>query len=898
MESDLHNVIKKGDVLKDIHKRFVMYQLLNAIKYMHSGNVIHRDLKPSNILIDSKCRLKVADFGLARTLSTKRKSDFDDLANDAMLTDYVATRWYRAPEILVASRKYTKGIDMWSLGCILGEMIRQKPLFQGTSTINQIEKIVTALPDVTQQDIDSIGASFGTVLLSKKISRDRRHSLEEMLRNCCDDAMSLVKSLLVLDPHGRLTAKAAIMHPYVSRFRTASADMQLHIDIHPPLQDDVRYGVDEYRNSLYEMIGAESRTSARKLNTQAPVTSNRETTSTKHQRAVSRVRTLSARQSIQVARHQQQQQANPKRTFIQKWAQQQQQELQQQQLQEQQKESPASSYQQRQKQQRSKKPSQAGAQGDAATPGGKSTQSTLLTAERSLTMARNTHAALRKELAAVAATAPKKKNAYWQSQAEAQVLLHAEAEARVKALLAKTKLPLYRSPLEKVNWGDKNNPNPDNNAEAEAETNKDVSPRLRSRSLRKSKAKAKGGEEKAGDKDRKQKDQQQQLKREKEHLMAENSRLMEQERIRLEEMDRMGNKEMSEQRFSRRLKHCEQLLDSDRKSDDSEKFYTPATTGRMVLEPEPEPEPAPQPQPDPQRAKQRTSQSKAQPVCYRSRIHYLEAEMAKCKRQLVNIVQDNQEVLSHRKLRYHFQKLQPDDEEDDDEFDDMEEPPAGGGGDGAGDGGTNNYELFLKEQSKQKQLQLQEFLARDDTNDFELPNLRHVYRAKSYHSFGPQSGEGSSSSSGGNGGDKARAGAAAPAAAARTKTKSKATGSESSNLASSHSNRSGHNPQCPHHGKPFRKGRRQKLITPESLDDSMRLQQELEAQFRACRRQRERLGMHHQVIQCQRHSNSHSQRQQHQHRRKTSGGPDFQHMRQRPQDIEEAQFVHRDQLRS
>lgn len=159
--------------------------------------------------------------------------------------------------------RYTKGIDMWSLGCILGEMIRQKPLFQGTSTINQIEKIVNALPDVTDRDIESIGASFGSVLLSKKIVRDRRHSLDEMLRNCCDDAMSLVKSLLVLDPDGRLTAKEAIAHSYVHRFRTSSANMELRTDIKPPLDDDVRYGVDEYRSTLYEMIAPDMRSSAR-----------------------------------------------------------------------------------------------------------------------------------------------------------------------------------------------------------------------------------------------------------------------------------------------------------------------------------------------------------------------------------------------------------------------------------------------------------------------------------------------------------------------------------------------------------------------------------------------------------------------------------------------------------
>lgn len=142
MESDLHNVIKRGSILKDIHKRYIMYQLFNATKFIHSGNVIHRDMKPSNVLIDSKCRCKLADFGLARSLSPhykiyNRNSAFGDIEKPC-LTDYVATRWYRAPEILIANKSYTKGIDMWSLGCILGEMVRGKPLFPGSSTVKQV----------------------------------------------------------------------------------------------------------------------------------------------------------------------------------------------------------------------------------------------------------------------------------------------------------------------------------------------------------------------------------------------------------------------------------------------------------------------------------------------------------------------------------------------------------------------------------------------------------------------------------------------------------------------------------------------------------------------------------------------------------------------------------------
>jgi mitogen-activated protein kinase 1/3 len=95
---------------------------------MHSANILHRDLKPRNLLVNANCDLKICDFGLAR-------ADLPDLkVRGVQMTDYVATRWYRAPEVLLAYKKYSAAMDVWSLGCILGEVLLRRPIFPGTDT--------------------------------------------------------------------------------------------------------------------------------------------------------------------------------------------------------------------------------------------------------------------------------------------------------------------------------------------------------------------------------------------------------------------------------------------------------------------------------------------------------------------------------------------------------------------------------------------------------------------------------------------------------------------------------------------------------------------------------------------------------------------------------------------
>nr|CAH8861550.1 unnamed protein product [Trichobilharzia regenti] len=259
METDLHNVIKKGNILNDVHKQYIMYQLLKATAYLHSGEVIHRDQKPSNVLLDSYCSVKLCDFGLARSLKGRNKSETGSKVNCKTLlpalTEYVATRWYRAPEILLACHDYTKGVDIWSLGCILGEMLIGTPLFPGTSTLDQIERIMAGLPKPSAEDLASVKSPYSASILQKARIRNRR-SLDQMLANVDKTATDLLYKMLHFNPYKRITALEALKHPYVRRFYCPSEIMIMSHHVTPPLDDNVQLTVSEYRDRLYQMISS------------------------------------------------------------------------------------------------------------------------------------------------------------------------------------------------------------------------------------------------------------------------------------------------------------------------------------------------------------------------------------------------------------------------------------------------------------------------------------------------------------------------------------------------------------------------------------------------------------------------------------------------------------------
>ncbi|XP_074083299.1 mitogen-activated protein kinase 11 isoform X3 [Macrotis lagotis] len=128
MGADLNNIVR-CQKLTDEHIQFLAYQLLRGLKYIHSAGIIHRDLKPSNLAVNEDCELRILDFGLARQ-------------TDDEMTGYVATRWYRAPEIMLNWMHYNQTVDIWSVGCIMAELLKGKALFPGNDYIDQLKRIM------------------------------------------------------------------------------------------------------------------------------------------------------------------------------------------------------------------------------------------------------------------------------------------------------------------------------------------------------------------------------------------------------------------------------------------------------------------------------------------------------------------------------------------------------------------------------------------------------------------------------------------------------------------------------------------------------------------------------------------------------------------------------------
>ncbi|KAG2373913.1 hypothetical protein C9374_011578 [Naegleria lovaniensis] len=195
---------------EDMTKKY-LYQILKGVEYCHSQNIIHRDLKPENLLVSKSGVLKIADFGFARTLE----------GTGAKYTDYVSTRWYRAPELVVGDREYGKAVDIWAIGCMLWELLEGQPLFPGDSDIDQLSRIINCFGKLSEHQIEVYNNNplYRDVELPKPssegiVSLDSRYKT-----NISKEALSFIKACLNVDPSKRGTYEDLLNHAYLKGYQ-------------------------------------------------------------------------------------------------------------------------------------------------------------------------------------------------------------------------------------------------------------------------------------------------------------------------------------------------------------------------------------------------------------------------------------------------------------------------------------------------------------------------------------------------------------------------------------------------------------------------------------------------------------------------------------------------------
>ena len=230
METDLHRVIYSRQELTDEHIQYFIYQILRGTLYFHSAKVIHRDLKPANILANKNCDLKICDFGLdhgkikdddktvqnlidnpSLPIEYSNSIIYDDSKRE--LNDRSISRWYRAPEAILNPDSYDKPVDIWSIGCILAELLGRQPLFPADNNLDELQKIISVLGSPSDSDIEFI-TDQKTKTFVTRLAKRTKQSFNLMFSNANPVALDLLGKMLTFNPKKRYTVEQCISHPY------------------------------------------------------------------------------------------------------------------------------------------------------------------------------------------------------------------------------------------------------------------------------------------------------------------------------------------------------------------------------------------------------------------------------------------------------------------------------------------------------------------------------------------------------------------------------------------------------------------------------------------------------------------------------------------------------------
>lgn len=205
---DLSKIIRKSrDELSDEHIQYIIYQIFKGTQFLHSASLLHRDLKPSNILANEYCDICLCDFGFAREVNNL----------DTDMTEYVITRYYRAPEVMLSSHKYNQAVDVWAIGCTLYELLVGEPLFQAKHYLELIKMIIEKLGFPTDAELTAIHNPQAVNFLNK-LPKHPPRNISDGINYPNKLALDLLDKCMKFEPGKRITAEAALRHPYLTSY--------------------------------------------------------------------------------------------------------------------------------------------------------------------------------------------------------------------------------------------------------------------------------------------------------------------------------------------------------------------------------------------------------------------------------------------------------------------------------------------------------------------------------------------------------------------------------------------------------------------------------------------------------------------------------------------------------